>query len=123
MSYLLLIEPRAHPYVRETASLTYPASVLTSRPPIPVKSFEDTPFTFINTVEGLSSLLEKLRQSEEIAIDLEHHSYRSYYGFVCLMQISTRLEDFVVDTLVPEVRAKLEDFNEVFTDPKILKVR
>jgi exosome complex exonuclease RRP6 len=88
-----------------------------------VKSFEDTPFTFINTVEGLSSLLEKLRQSEEIAIDLEHHSYRSYYGFVCLMQISTRLEDFVVDTLVPEVRAKMEELNEVFTDPKIIKVR
>ncbi|PVF97620.1 hypothetical protein CPB86DRAFT_797921 [Serendipita vermifera] len=111
-----------HPYVQEITSLTYPPSVLTSRAPIPMKSFEDTPFTFINTAEGLSSLLEKLRQSEEIAIDLEHHSYRSYYGFGCLMQISTRLEDFVVDTLVPEVRARMEDFNEVFTDPKILKV-
>jgi hypothetical protein len=67
-------------------------------------------------------MLEKLRQSEEIAVDLEYHSYRSYYGFVCLMQISNREEDWVVDCLVPEVRASLEDLNEVFTNPNIIKV-
>ena len=30
----------------------------------------------------------------EIAIELEHHNYRTFGGFVCLMQISTREEDF-----------------------------
>ena len=65
-------------------------------------------------------MLEKLRVCQEIAVDLEHHSYRSYYGFLCLMQISTREEDFIVDTL--QLRDELEELNEVFTDPNITKV-
>jgi len=36
------------------------------------------------------------------------------------MQISTRSEDFIVDTL--ELRSELHILNEVFTDPSILKV-
>lgn len=39
---------------------------------------------------------------------------------MCLMQLSTREEDFVVDTLA--VREEMEELNEVFTDPKIVKV-
>ena len=35
----------------------------------------------------------------EFAVDLEHHSYRTYQGFTCLMQISTRERDYVVDTI------------------------
>lgn len=65
-------------------------------------------------------MLAKLRQAKEIAVDLEHHSYRSYAGFVCLMQLSTRQEDWIVDTLV--LREELVELNEVFTDPEIVKV-
>ena len=65
-------------------------------------------------------MLGKLRQVQEIAVDLEHHRYRSFNGFVCLMQISTRRDDFIVDTLT--LREELEDLNEIFTDPDILKV-
>lgn len=74
----------------------------------------DTPTLF-------TDMLSKLRNAAEIAVDLEHHSYRTFGGFVCLMQLSTREEDFVVDTLA--VREELEELNEVFTDPKIVKVR
>ncbi|KAG8818541.1 exosome nuclease subunit [Serendipita sp. 401] len=63
-----------------------------------------------------------LRASEELAIDLEHHSYRSYYGFVCLMQISNRSRDWIIDCLVPDIRSNMELLNEVFTDPGIIKV-
>ena len=66
-------------------------------------------------------MLDKLRTAAEIAIDLEYHNYRTFGGFVCLMQISTREEDFVVDTLV--LREELEDLNEMFTNPNIVKVR
>lgn len=38
----------------------------------------------------------------------------------CLMQISTRTEDFVVDTL--ELRSDMYILNESFTDPAIVKV-
>ena len=48
---------------------------------------------------------------KELAIDLEHHNIRSYQGFTCLMQMSTRSKDYIIDTL--QLRHKLQDLNEV----------
>lgn len=56
----------------------------------------------------------------EFAVDLEHHSYRSYQGFVCLAQISTRDEDFLVDTL--ELRHHMHVLAPAFANPAIVKV-
>lgn len=89
--------------------------------PIAYRPFDETPFTWVETKEILDEMINKLRQAREIAVDLEHHSYRTFQGFLCLMQISTRDEDFIVDTL--KLREDLEELNEVFTDPKIVKVR
>lgn len=41
-------------------------------------------------------------------------------GLTCILQISTRGEDFIVDTLA--LRDDLQMLNELFTDPKIVKV-
>jgi exosome complex exonuclease RRP6 len=92
-----------------------------SQPPVIPKSFEETSFYWVSTPEELTIMLNKLRNASEIAIDLEYHSYRTFAGFVCLMQISTREEDWIVDTL--ELREELEDLNEVFTNPDIVKVK
>ena len=94
--------------------------MFTSAPPISPRSFEETPFSWVSTPEDLAIMLDKLRDAKEIAIDLEYHNYRTFSGFVCLMQISTREEDFVVDTLA--LRQELEELNEVFTNPNIVKV-
>lgn len=48
---------------------------------------KDTPLTVIDTVEGVQELVSKLEGVKEIAVDLEAHSYRSYLGFTCLMQV------------------------------------
>ncbi|RDX45737.1 hypothetical protein OH76DRAFT_1407731 [Lentinus brumalis] len=109
-----------HPYRYEIKHLSYPARMFTSSPPVPPKSFEETPFTWVSTPEDLATMLDKLRAAKEIAVDLEYHNYRSFGGFVCLMQISSREEDFVVDTLA--LRDELEELNEVFTNPNIVKV-
>jgi exosome complex exonuclease RRP6 len=90
-----------------------------STSPIPPKSFENTPFTFVSTQAQFSSMLEELRLCKELALDLEHHSYRSFAGFLCLMQISTREEDWVVDLLA--LREEVAELNEVFTNPSIIK--
>lgn len=66
-------------------------------------------------------MLEELKGATEIAVDLEHHDARSYVGLVSLMQISTRQKDWIVDTLKPW-RQSLQVLNQVFADPKILKV-
>lgn len=52
---------------------------------------------------------------------MEHNHYRSFQGLTCLMQISTRTEDFIVDTL--KLRNYLgETLREVFQDPTKKKV-
>lgn len=66
-------------------------------------------------------MLAELKQAKEIAIDTEHHDFRTYNGLLSLMQISTRDKDWIVDTLQPW-RHKLEVLNEVFADPSIIKV-
>ncbi|KDQ06967.1 hypothetical protein BOTBODRAFT_70681 [Botryobasidium botryosum FD-172 SS1] len=111
-----------HPYRFEITNLDPPSSLFTPPPtPIPpVGSFESTPFTYVTTPAQLATLLAALKSAPEIAVDLEHHSYRSYYGFVCLVQISTREQDWIVDTLV--LREELECLGEVFADPQIVKV-
>jgi len=53
----------------------------------------------IDQISELISLKNILENESEIAIDLEHHSYRSYQGFTCILQISTRKYDFVIDTI------------------------
>lgn len=75
----------------------------------------------MDTEEAVEEMLAELKQAKEIAIDLEHHDARSYIGLVCLMQISTRDRDWIVDTLKPW-RRKLQCLNEVFADPSIIKV-
>ncbi|XP_055522588.1 exosome component 10 [Wyeomyia smithii] len=84
------------------------------------KLLEDTPLDIIDKSEQVPVLLKELKQSKQLAIDLEHHSYRTYQGFTCLMQISTRKKDYIVDTLA--LREDLQVLNEVFTDRKVLKV-
>lgn len=89
--------------------------------PIPFLPYESSEATFVDTPEMLLSMLEELKLAKEIAVDLEHHDEHSYIGLVSLMQISTRYKDWVVDTLKPW-REQLQVLNEVFTDPKIIKV-
>ena len=68
----------------------------------------------------LELLIKKLRCAKEFSVDLEHHDYRSFQGFTCLIQISTRNEDFLIDTI--KLRHELYRLNEAFTNPSIIKV-
>ena len=110
-----------HPYDAEIKALRYPVFVHQSSPPIPFLPFESTKATFVDTLEGVGQMLQELRTAQEIAVDLEHHDTHSYIGLTSLMQISTRDKDWVIDTLKPW-REELQTLNEVFADPKILKV-
>jgi len=88
--------------------------------PVKYDVLENTPFLFVETEEQFKQMKECLMQAKEIAVDLEHHSIRSYQGITCLMQISTRKEDFVVDTI--KLREQMQQLREVFDNPDIVKV-
>lgn len=86
--------------------------------PLPL---EITPFKLVSTVTELKEVAAKLNGVKEFAVDLEHNQYRSFQGLTCLMQISTRTEDFIIDTL--KLRVQVGPYlREIFKDPSKRKV-
>ncbi|KAJ2988210.1 hypothetical protein NUW58_g4099 [Xylaria curta] len=110
-----------HPYEAEILALEYPEAIFQQKEPTPYLPFQSTTATFVDTFDGVLAMLDELKGATEIAIDTEHHDFRTYTGLLSLMQISTREKDWIVDTLQPW-RHKLEVLNEVFADPNIVKV-
>lgn len=89
--------------------------------PVKPPPLESTPFKLVEEVKDLKLLANKLRSVDEFAVDLEHNQYRSFQGLTCLMQISTRTEDFVVDTL--KLRVHVGPYlRDIFKDQKKKKV-
>eukprot|EP01103_Thecamoeba_quadrilineata_P014932 TRINITY_DN4571_c0_g1_i1.p1 TRINITY_DN4571_c0_g1~~TRINITY_DN4571_c0_g1_i1.p1 ORF type:complete len:850 (-),score=160.48 TRINITY_DN4571_c0_g1_i1:118-2667(-) len=109
-----------HPYEYEIDNFVYPTRMLVPRTEILYKSLDETRLTWIDTPEDLHSLANILNKETEFAVDLENHNYRSFQGFVCLMQISTRSEDYIIDTL--KLREYMNVLNQSFTNPAITKV-
>lgn len=109
-----------HPYEFELDRFTPSDAQLQKKQPELYKSLEDTPLIVIEKPQDLKIMMEDLGKYDEIAIDLEHHSYRTFQGITCLMQVSTRDTDYLIDTIT--LRSELYILNEVFTKPTTLKV-
>jgi len=88
-------------YARALKSRTaYGEFMTTTRAAVlPTPMDDEHPLEVVDTEDSLEALAAHLEDCDEFAVDLEHHSYRSFKGFTCLMQISTRERDFVVDAL------------------------
>ena len=114
--------PGAHPLREELDDLTYSDDVTTApAAPIAPAPTDATPCVFVDTPEALEDMVAHLHKSNEMAVDLEHHSYRSFQGFTCVIQVSTRRMDFVVDAL--ELRGLIRDaLGPVMADPRVMKV-
>ncbi|XP_075213173.1 exosome component Rrp6 [Lycorma delicatula] len=113
-------ESFSHPYEYELDLFKPPEEQLKACDPQKPKPLAEVPLIYVKDEETLNEMMDHLKKHKEIAVDLEHHSYRSFQGFTCLVQISTRDHDYIVDAL--ELRHKLYVLNEVFTDPKVVKV-
>ncbi|KAL1704662.1 hypothetical protein EV121DRAFT_270366 [Schizophyllum commune] len=128
-------------------------------PPLPTdpSSFHTVPVQLIDTPEAFDALIARLRRHVArayptspsaskssshapathellLALDLEHHSQHSYRGFVCLVQLTTRLRplassgptsqveqaDYLLDALA--LRAHMHALNEFTADARIVKI-
>uniref|UniRef100_A0A2A4JBP7 Exosome complex component 10 homolog n=1 Tax=Heliothis virescens TaxID=7102 RepID=A0A2A4JBP7_HELVI len=112
-----------HPYKVEL-DLYHPPSQFIE-PDVETLSFPaplaETMFTYVDTEAKLDALVEHLNTVKELAIDLEHHSYRTYQGITCLIQVTTTEGgDFIIDALA--IREHIHKLNLAFTDPKKIKV-
>ncbi|KAG5186759.1 protein in complex with Mn, Zn, and Amp [Tribonema minus] len=75
---------------------------------------------YIDTEADLRAMLQDLTGCREVAIDLEHHSYRTFQGILCLMQLSTRSADYIIDAIA--LRRRLHLLAPLLADPRVLKV-
>ena len=89
--------------------------------PIPYRVLDITSCSLVINKKSLDDMVVKLKNVKEMGIVLKRESYRSFHGKSCFFQISTRDEEFIVDTLKlkSEVLFALYD---IFTDVNILKV-
>lgn len=108
------------PYEYEIDHQEYNENVLQIKDPISSTVWSETEAIWVDNVESLNKMITELKNFSELAIDLEHHDYRSYYGIVSLMQISTREKDYLIDTI--NLRDELHVLNGIFTNPMVVKV-
>ncbi|XP_050536881.1 exosome component 10 [Daktulosphaira vitifoliae] len=109
-----------HPYETELETFKVPDEHLKVKKAVQPESLDNTKLVEISNEDQLNMMVSELNDAKELAIDLEAHNYRTYQGFTCLMQISTRNTDYLIDTL--ELRDKLQVLNEIFTNPNVVKV-
>lgn len=75
--------------------------------------------TYIDNERDLQKLVELLKQETSIAFDTESNSLHAYRGQTCLIQLSTRKEDVVIDPLLIDDISSLGD---IFANPDIEKI-
>jgi ribonuclease D len=73
----------------------------------------------VSSARALSDLARRLQDESLVAVDTESNSLFAYREQVCLIQFSTRTEDWVIDPLALE---DLSALVPLFADPNIEKV-
>lgn len=73
-----LVNNSWHPYEYEISALTFSDEQIKKCDPINWWPLNETPLHFIQTVEQLKSVIEKLQLCTEIAVDSEGHTRRSF---------------------------------------------
>lgn len=82
--------------------------------------FEELPsFHWIDRPEMFGRAIESLRQAPALGVDTEANSFFAYRERVCLIQVSTQEEDFLID---PLAGLDLAPFGEILADTRVVKI-
>ena len=73
---------------------------------------------FVDTAESLHAMLETLQECAVVAVDCEMDSFWSYWGRVCLIQISSGKHEWIVDPSALE----LASLGPIMADEGIIKI-
>jgi ribonuclease D len=77
------------------------------------------PYAVISTAESFQRILPSLLPASRLAIDIEADSLYHYYEKVCLIQISTDSDTYVLDPLAV---TDLEELGPILANPAVEKV-
>ncbi len=73
----------------------------------------------IENQHDFSRLIATVEKSPHVAIDTESNSFYAYFNRICLIQISTEQQDFIID---PFSVGNIEAFGEIVSNPHIEKI-
>ena len=76
----------------------------------------DNPYIYIETQECLNNLVEKLAKASRIALDTEADSLHRYSAKVCLIQVASDEEQYLVD---PLANINIEELLNIFSQKQI----
>lgn len=110
----------SHPYDIELRRLIYPEWQLADPNLIEMSFPPELSYEYVDTIESLHKVLIDVQESKEIAINVQNHSYRSFQGFVCILQLATRDKVYIIDAII--LRSKINLLAPVFANPFIVKV-
>ncbi|NIP27143.1 MAG: ribonuclease D, partial [Phycisphaerae bacterium] len=75
-------------------------------------------FIWVDREPHLADLVDHLSTKDIIAVDTESDSLYSYYEKVCLVQVSTDVEDYIIDPLAVDITP----LAVIFADAGIQKI-
>lgn len=84
-----------------------------------MKQEQIPPPTIIETLPDLEWLAGHMAGAKRLSVDLESDGFYVYYEKVCLLQVSSETEDFVIDPLAVK---DLSPLSSLFRDPEVEKV-
>lgn len=77
------------------------------------------PAVYIETLEDLEATAEEIAPARRVGIDMESDSFYVYHDKICLLQLSTEDEDYVIDPLAVK---DLSPLSGMFRDPAVEKI-
>jgi ribonuclease D len=77
------------------------------------------PYTLVSTAECFQPMMENLQQVSRLAIDIEADSLYHYFEKVCLIQISSDSDTYILD---PLVITKIQELAPIMSNPSVEKV-
>lgn len=77
------------------------------------------PATYVDTPQALQKMLDTIAGSAQIAVDTESNNMYAYRGQVCLIQLSNRDHDYIIDPLAID---DLQALAPLLADEKIEKI-
>ena len=85
----------------------------------PWSHMQDTPLVMIKDADALAKACKEMEGEPVLGIDTESDSMYCYREKVCLIQVSDRKQDYIIDPLAVK---ELGPFLELLADPKVVKV-
>jgi len=73
----------------------------------------------IENQHDFSKLIASIEKSAHVAVDTESNSFYAYFNRICLIQISTEQQDYIID---PFLAGDIEGFGKILSNPDIEKI-